>query len=139
MQQHTDLLEKVKLPMPPEMSERQEMEIYARFMRHLRCVPNSRSAIKVLSAAQFTADMLACSDAHVAKVLVDLGLRAPRAAFSADFLRFADQSLMRSGWEVGGPSSALLELQTFWNSIGEDRFAAFQGKFDLYENEGALV
>lgn len=131
--------ENVKLPLPPEMSDKQDMEVYARFMRHLRCVPNSRSAIKVLSAMQFTSDMLDYSDAHVAKILVDLGLRAPRAAFPADFLRFADQSLMRSGWEVGGPSQSLKELQSFWNSIGEDRFAAFQGKFDLVHTEGALV
>jgi hypothetical protein len=130
-----NIQETFKLPLPPEMSEVQEMEIYVRFMRHLRNVPNSRAEIKVLSAIQFTADMLVCSDAHVAKALVDLGLRAPRAAFPAEFLSFADRCLMRSGWEVGGPNIALLELQKFWRSIGEDKFAAFQGKFDFFVSE----
>lgn len=112
------------LPLPPQnMLQTEDMAIYARFMRHLRNVPNSRMDIKVLSATQFTADILGYSDAHIAKVLIDLGLRAPRMAFPADFLKFADQSLMRSGWEVGGPSPALLKLKAHWDRIGEDKFA----------------
>jgi hypothetical protein len=124
----------VVLPLPPQMSGADDdMAVYARFMRHLRHVPNSRMEIKVLSALQFTADMTDHSDAHVSKLLVDLGLRAPRMAFPADFLRFADAALMRSGWEVGGPTAGLTELKQFWNAIGEDKFAAFQGEFPLLD------
>ena len=126
------------LPLPPQKSEGREMEIYARFMKHLRYVPNSKSEIKILSAIQFTADMTDHSDAHVSKALVELGLRAPRMAFPAEFLKFADQSLMRNGWEVGGPSAALLELQSFWNSIGEDRFAGFKCEYPLVSEEAFL-
>lgn len=129
--------ETVTLPLPPEMEDAQEMKIYARFMRHLRCVPNSRAEIKTLSALQFTADLLNCSDAHVAKVLVDLGLRAPRMAFPADFLEFADQSLMRNGWEVGGPSKSLIELKAFWDETGEDKFIAFKGEYKILSEEAA--
>lgn len=121
----------VRLPVAPEIGQDQEMEIYAFFMRHLRLVPNSRIEIKVLSAIQFTADVLDCSDAHVSRVLVDLGLRAPRMAFPADFLSYADAALMRSGWEVGGPSASLLALKTYWDTIGEDRFAAFRNEYSL--------
>lgn len=128
----------LKLPLPPSSEQTQEMDVYARFMRHLRHVPNSRAEIKILSAMQFTADMLDFSDAHVAKSLVDLGLRAPRMAFPADFLRYADRALMRSGWQVGGPSSALKELKAFWDRTGEDKFAAFRGDFPLV-TEDALV
>lgn len=122
---------KTLLPLPPQKDEDAEMEIYARFMRHLRHVPNSRTEIKVLSAIQFTADMLDYSDAHIAKVLVEMGLRAPRMAFPADYLKFADRALMRNGWDIGGPSAALNELKSFWDRIGEDRFAAFKGEFPL--------
>lgn len=121
----------VRLPLAPEIDQDQETEIYAFFMRNLRHVPNSRLEIKVLSAIQFTADMLDCSDAHVSRALVDLGLRAPRMAFPADFLSYADAALMRSGWEVGGPSSALLALKTHWDTIGEDKFSAFRGDYPL--------
>ena len=138
--QELDVLQSdaVTLPLPPSCENTQEMDVYARFMRHLRHVPNSRVEIKILSATQFTADMLGFSDAHIAKSLVDLGLRAPRMAFPADFLRYADQALIRSGWDVGGPSEALLALKAFWDRTGEDKFAAFRGDFPLLA-EDALV
>ncbi len=116
----------------------QELELYARFMRHLRHVPNGRIEIKILSAIQFTADMLGYSDAHVTKELVDLGLRAPRIALTADFLRFADESAVRPGWEVGAPSAALQELKGHWDAIGEDKFAAFKVGYPLV-SEGTYV
>ena len=117
---------KVILPLPPEAKESSDMEIYARFMRHLRNVPNSRAEIKVLSAIQFTADMLDIGDALVAKTLVDCGLRAPRQSFPAEYLEFIDKSLLRSGWEIGGPTASAAELKAHWDNIGEDKFAAFR-------------
>jgi len=127
--------ERYILPLPPShpATEKDEMAIYARFMRHLRHVPSSRMEIKILSAIQFAADMLDHSDAHVSKILVDLGLRAPRIAFPADFLGFIDQSMMRTGWDVGGPSGGMVDLKSFWDYIGEDRFAAFKVQYPLLD------
>jgi hypothetical protein len=120
------------LPMPPQLdADGDDMALYARFMRHLRNVPSSRMEIKILSAIQFTADMLDHSDAHVAKVLVDLGLRAPRVAFPSEFLKFADHSLMRTGWEIGGPSMGVVGLKRHWDKTGESRFAAVGGDYPL--------
>lgn len=135
MTEHSAVLEgKVFLPLPPSLDEAQDMDIYSRFMRHLRCVPNSRAEIKVLSAIQFTSDMMDFSDAHIAKMLVELGLRAPRLAFPTEFLDYADAALMRSGWEVGGPTVALDELKEFWDVTGEDKFAAFKKALPLTES-----
>lgn len=124
---------RIALPLPPSSvrDDRAEMDVYARFMRHLRHVPCSRMEIKILSAIQFTADMTDHSDAAVARILVDLGLRAPRLAFPADFLRFADQSFMRSPRDVGGPSASLRELKVHWETIGESPFAAVSGEYSL--------
>jgi hypothetical protein len=117
------------LPPPPQIIS-EDVEIYERFMRHLRNVPTSRIEIKILSAIQFTADFVGHSDAHVAKALVEFGLRAPRMAFPAEFLKYADMALMRTGWEVGGPSAALKELKLFWDTKGEDKLAVFRGEYD---------
>ena len=118
---------KIELPLPPENKDAaSEMEIYARFMRHLRMVPNSKAEIKVLSAIQFTADMLDISDALISKTLVDLGLRAPRASFPSEYLEFLDKSLLRGGWEIGGPTESAAELKLHWDRIGEDKFAAYR-------------
>lgn len=126
-------LKRTILPLPPELYADLEMEIYSRFMRHLRMVPNSRAEIKVLSAIQFTADIMDIGDALVAKALVDLGLRAPRKAFPASYLEHADKSLMRSGWEVGGPDAGILALKSYWDEIGEDPFAAVRRDYPVAE------
>ena len=113
------------LPLPPENSEelKFEMEIYARFMRHLRHVPCSRDEVKVLSSIQFTADMMDISDALVSKTLVDLGLRAPRSAFPTSFLDFIDKGLRRRSWEFGSPPEAVAHISQHWQAIGEDMLA----------------
>ena len=130
--------DKVVLPLPPEGGQREDMAVYARFMRHLRHVPNSRMEIKVLSAMQFTADMMGYSDAHIAKILIDCGLRAARIAFPADFLDHADASLQRTGWEVGAPDAALNELKSYWDEIGEDKFAGFKKNYKVLEETAFL-
>ncbi len=132
--------ENIILPLESETvsqgADKEKIEgiVHSRFMKHLRHVPNSRMEIKILSSIQFTADMLDHSDAHVAKVLVDMGLRAPRMAFPVEFLDFADSCLMRSGWEVGGPSQALIELNEHWGRIGEDKFAGFKRQYSLLDD-----
>ncbi len=134
-------IERVVLPLPPEATEDKkfEMEIYARFMRHLRNVPNSRMEVKIFSAICFTADMMEIGEALVAKTLVDLGLKASRKAFPASFLDFADTSLMRAGWDHGAPQSSIVKLRHFWDRIGEDRFAhVMAGRYSVV-SEGALA
>ncbi len=123
----------IDLPSPQENCSADDLRLFSRFMKHLRNVPSSRAAIKVLSAIQFTADMLDYSDAHVAKVLVEHGLRAPRLAFPADFLEFIDSSLMRSSWEIGAPSPAMRDLKAYWDRNGEDKFAAFKRTYSLLD------
>ncbi|MFK7838764.1 MAG: hypothetical protein AB8B83_00400 [Bdellovibrionales bacterium] len=123
---------KIELPLPPSKDQFVEMEIYARFMQHLRRVPHRRMDVKILSSIQFTADMLDYNDAQIAKVLVDLGLRVGRAALPMDYIEFADASLMRSGWDVGGPTEALFSLKSFWDDNGEDRFAGFKHEYAIH-------
>lgn len=112
----------IQLPLPPEgtatdvMKSSVEMEIYARFMRHLRLVPNGKAEIKVLSAIQFTADMLDMGDAIVSKTLVDMGLRAPRHSFPAEYLNFIDSAMQRNNWQVGSPSNNSIALEKYWNN-----------------------
>lgn len=111
----------ITLPLAPSwsgktMQERSEIEIYARFMRHLRLVPNKRVEIKILSAIQFTADMMNIADELVSKILVDLGLRAPRCAFPSAYLKFADDCLKTQKWDVERPTNHLMDLRQYWNA-----------------------
>lgn len=145
--------EQIVLPMPPSLTDlaagqdtRFEMEVYARFMRHLRNVPNSRMEIKILSAIRFTADMLDIGEELVAKTLVDLGLRAPRKALPATFLDFCDKCMLRRSWstpdladaEACGLPPAVRMLAEHWERSNEDRFAILPVQYAVY-NTGALV
>lgn len=129
-------IERIMLPLPPALGDeaRFEMEIYARFMRHLRQVPNNRMDIKILSSIQFTADMMDTSDALVAKTLVDLGLRAPRVAFPLAYLDFVDNTFRRGVWEAGTDSSraSRMALKNHWDRIGEEAVPAAPGAVRQY-------
>lgn len=111
---------RVILPLPPESpDDKLEMEVYARFMRFLRQSPNSRMDIKILSAIHSSAENLSMGEDAVAKILVDLGLRAPKMAFPAPFLRFCDLSLKRAAGEMASSLQAVKELYRHWAVMGE--------------------
>jgi len=131
-------LDSIELPLPPQKENTLGMEVYARFMTHMRQVPHRRMEIKILSAIQFTATMMDYTDAQVSKMLVDMGLRVCRNGLPADYLDFADASLMRSGWDVGGPSAGLSALKDYWDEIGEDKFVAFGRQYSLL-NETTMM
>ena len=92
----------------------------------------------MLSSIQFTADMMDLSDAMVAKTLADQGLRAPRRALPEGYLEFVDRSLLRGGWEVGGPIGSSLEMKQHWDRIGEDKFAAVRRRNALRDEKLAV-
>lgn len=136
------LTERIVLPLPPSLGDdsKFEMEVYARFMRHLREVPNSRMEIKIFSAIQFTADMMDHGDALIAKLLVDMGLRAPRKAFPITFLDFADKASTRTIWNGGSIPPSVSALKEHWHQIGEDRFASPpKGRFAVGDNVRSIV
>lgn len=130
----TDVFENVFLPLPPlQDGQNVELETYARFMRHYRLVPNSNINIKILSAIQFTSDMLDLNDALVSKMLADMGLRAPRKAFPEAYLDHVDRSLTRSAWQDGAACASSIDMKRFWDDIGEDKFAAFKKDYPRVE------
>ncbi len=121
-------------PIPSTDSDKSiEMDVYTRFMRHLRLISYNRDEIKILMSIQFVADMTASSEAHVSKVLVDLGLRAPRLAFPAEYLDYVDAAMVRADSEFGAPSEAMKDLVSYWGSIGEDKFVSFKRQYSLLD------
>lgn len=127
---------KVILPVPAmHTTSNEEMEIYARFMRHLRYVPNSRMEIKVLSSIHYVADMMRISDSEVTRVLIDMGLRTPRAALPDDYIEHIDNALMRDEWELGAANASIRSLRDHWVMIGEDRLAGFRRYYPLLSED----
>ena len=130
----------ITLPLAPTgKGQHSEMEVYARFMRHLRLVPNSAFEIKILSSIQFTADMLDMRDDYVAKIVVDCGLRAPRKAFPARYLHHIDKSFSREAWELGYASKPLFELRNFWLKYDKRNYVMTADIPKVFEYEIALM
>ena len=120
---------RIFLPLPPEKIDMKgEMEIYARFMRHLRMVPNAQAEMKILSAIQFTSDLLNHSDAYVAKVLVDLGLRAPRKSYPEAYLEFVDKASVRNSLQANLMTKQMNALNAHWKKTGEKKSGKTRGQ-----------
>ncbi len=134
-----DAFDNVFLPLPPlDDADHLDLEIYARFMRHFRLIPSAKIEIKILSAIQFTADMVDITDALVSKTLADMGLRAPRKAFPETYLEHVDRTVAMSGWEAGGPTASSIDMKRFWDDIGEDVFTGYSKEHTQGHRDTAL-
>ncbi len=110
----------IMLPNAPFATHGDEFVIHAAFMRALRAAPG-RLEIKILNAIQSCADATDNSDAYVSKILVDMGLRAPRLAFPSDFLDHIDAAVSRSRLHANPLNVPYVELIQHWQMTGDDR------------------
>lgn len=101
------------MPLPPQEGKFAQ-ECYMKFMRHMNRIKGSDMDRRVLRAIQFTADMTDNSTAHIAQLLVEMGLRAPQSAFPQDFLAHMDERRGKPAWALGAPTKSQIELDKFW-------------------------
>ncbi len=110
-----DLNGHVRYPLPPTMFHRfaDGMDVYVRFMRHLRVSHHARASVNILLAMEAVVASTDHDALSTAMILVDLGLRAPRAAFPAVFLDLVDGA---SGRDM---SPAILGLMQHWQIMDD--------------------
>lgn len=114
----------VTLPTFYTAMDQSDHEIIQLFHQNFAMSAQSRDEIKILSSIHKVADVTGQSDAFIAKILVDHGLRSLRLAFPQDFLDHLDQSYLRS--EEGRfscLSGTYRNLIEFWTTHGENPFA----------------
>lgn len=114
----TVILPLYTMPVPPS-SQHPDHEYYQAFVRTMNRLPRTMAiGLKLRTAIEKTADFMRTSPAHVARLLVDYGMRAPRAAFPASFLDFVDQTPQpRHAVERAALDSDVIELKDFWLSL----------------------
>ena len=100
--------------------------IISHFFQCLRDAKHSRPDVCILLAIQRTADATANSDAYVAKVLVEAGLRAPRMSFPGEYLDYVTQALIRHPHHMGAATVHDKDLYAHWASIGDDPFVGME-------------
>ncbi len=113
---------RIILPCLPESTGSNEREIHLAFFRSFREGPHRRMETRILTAIHKAADATDNSDAYVSRVLVDMGLMAPRLAFPGDFLDHVDATLVRDRPLRSVPPS-YLALTQHWAAIGEEGYA----------------
>lgn len=97
-------------------------EIYMAFTQSLRDTQNQSLERRILCAIHKAADRTGHSDAYITRVLVDMGLRAPRLALPSDFLDHADSNLLATHrFPIPLPES-YRDLATHWGALGEDSY-----------------
>ena len=105
------------MPVPPADSS-PDFVYHQAFVHAMNRVENSSIALKLRQAIIDTADRTKTSPAHVARLLVDYGLRAPRHAFPDSFVDFVDSrpepklSVLRAAQDLD-----VLELKNFWQAL----------------------
>jgi hypothetical protein len=115
---HDDADARLRLPLPPTVfapTWAVDMDVYVRFTRAMRDCVITKQEQKILVAITTVATQMAneLTAPDVARILVSLGLRAPRGAFPADFVTLVlDAHLrhMRRGDAFGADLADLLAL-----------------------------
>ena len=111
----------VRYPLPPTVFDRfgEGLDLYVRFMRIVRASATTNVKAKILSAIQGAAIASGQGDGDASLLLIELGLRAPRAAFPAEFLERMDGALLRRAAGAQDLSPALRDLVIHWHDIGD--------------------
>lgn len=107
------------LPISPAARDSFESQLCQTFLRQLRQAYAGRMSVKVLSSIRYTSEAMIASEAHIAKILVDYGLRAPRAAFPKSFLDYADHSIKKQPNSKEAARYSCRELYEHWLNIGD--------------------
>ena len=106
------------MPLPPEDGKFAH-ECYMTFMHHMNRAAGPGLDQRILSAISYTAKATDNSTAHISQLLVEMGLRAPKAAFPGDFISHITERLGRDAWMLGAPTANQMDLARIWQKTPE--------------------
>jgi hypothetical protein len=109
------------MPVPPSHSS-PDMPYYQAFVHAMNRTKAPSIAQRLREAIEATANTSKTSPAHIARMLVDYGLRAPRNAFPDSFVDYvesrpAPQNLVERAASKGD----VIELKNFWLTETSDQ------------------
>jgi len=105
------------MPVPPTDSS-PDMPYYQAFVHAMNRTQAANIAEKLRLAITATADTTRTSPAHIARMLVDYGLRAPRAAFPDSFVDYVEsRPAPKSFVPVTAVDTDVIALKDFWQTL----------------------
>ncbi len=105
------------MPVPPSDNS-PDFLYHQAFVHAMNRIEHPSIALKLRQAIEETATKTQTSPAHIARLLVDYGMRAPRHAFPDSFLDYIDSrpepklSVLRAAQDID-----VLELKNFWQAL----------------------
>lgn len=101
------------MPVPPQEGTH-DATYYQTFVRSMNRVSVKKATDRIKQAIERTADACDTSPGHIARILVEYGLRAPKHVFPNDFVSFIDDQnkiLKRLNLPL---NAEITELAHFW-------------------------
>jgi len=105
------------MPVPPVDSS-PDMPYYQAFVHAMNRTKAPSIAEKLRTAIALTAELTQTSPAHIARLLVDYGLRAPRNAFPDSFVDYVEsRPAPKSFVPVTAVDTDVIALKDFWQTL----------------------
>lgn len=105
------------MPLPPHENS-PDYPYYQAFLHSMNRTDGASIAHKIAQSIELTANFTQTSPAHIARLLVDYGLRAPRHAFPDSFVSFIDtHKRPRIQIAMDGFEQDVTELKDFWQTL----------------------
>jgi hypothetical protein len=105
------------MPVPPGPSS-PDLPYYQAFVHAMNRTKAASIAEKLRHAITLTADLTKTSPAHIARMLVDYGLRAPKAAFPDSFVDYVEsRPAPKSFVPLTATDTDVIALKDFWRTL----------------------
>jgi hypothetical protein len=105
------------MPVPP-VETSSDYAYYQAFVHQMNRITIPMIAPKLRQAIELTANAMNTSPAHVARLLVDYGLRAPQHAFPDSFVDYVESrpqpkmAILRAAQDID-----VMQLKDFWQAL----------------------
>ncbi len=105
------------MPVPPAPSS-PDLAYYQTFVHAMNRTKASSIAEKLRTAIELTAELAQTSPAHIARMLVDHGLRAPKNAFPDSFVDYVEsRPAPKSFVPLAAADADVAALRNFWQTL----------------------
>lgn len=103
-----------RLPQPPAGSNALDIHFCKTFLHQLQAAPQNHMPARISAAIEKTAALSGHTPEHVAKTLVEHGLRADRSCFPAAFVEGIEKTIHLPSWAAPLTPKARQELLGLW-------------------------
>lgn len=115
----SNALHKFTIPYPKADTDPFLLRCNGVFMTYFHNIKSDDPAFKTYCAIHFAAEELHNSAENIARMLVEIGLRAPIEAFPKSFTTYIQEKQDKEKWDLNGLTTSQKELADIWQQPDE--------------------